>query len=297
MNNINQYEMDSIKKYCGQELSFRLQNIQNKMTTKTIKIVNTGMVSSGKSSLYNILTGNTEKEHLPTGAARTTTSADSLCFEGFEYIDTPGIDVKTEDDTIAFDTIVGADIIIMVHNIKTGPLVRSEVEWLKRICNSLTSEDMKKNRLIFVCTWKDSREKEPTYPDIIKDVKKMVFDTVGTEIPFFELSAKKYMNGILNNKELLCTKSGVIEFKSFLTEFADKYLQEKQNYVIAEYSETLCVIKEALEKVREQKQIEVDKKKNSIKQKFDLERKLWNEAYRYFKEKRTILDELKKKTF
>lgn len=286
-----------IKKHCGQDLSFRLQSVQNKMSNEVIKIVNTGMVSSGKSSLYNIITGNTDKEHFPTGAARTTTSADSLCYEGFEYIDTPGIDVKVEDDVIAFDTIVGADIIIMVHNIKTGPLIRSEVEWLKRISDSLTSENMKKNRLIFVCTWKDSREKEPTYPDIISDVRNMVFDTVGTEIPFFELSTKKYMDGLLKGKELLCNNSGVIEFKSFLIEFANKYSQEKQKYVAAEYSETLRIIKEKLEKVREERQTKVENKKNSIKQKFGLERKVWYEAYRYFRQKRLELDNLKKKTF
>lgn len=297
MKNINQMDLNCVKKYCGQDTSFRLQSILNKLTDESIRIVNTGMVSSGKSSLYNILTENTEKEYFPTGAARTTTAADTLYYDGVEYVDTPGIDVKVEDDDIAFNALISSDIIIMVHNIKTGPLVRSEVEWLKRISDAMTTDDMKKNRIIFVCTWKDAREKEPTYPDIINVIKDMVFNTVGTEIAFFELSTKKYMDGIQKNKELLCSKSGVIEFKTFLTEFVTKYRQERKKYVLSEYFEMLSTIKEELEKVREQKQSEVSKKKVSIMLKFERERKLWSEAYEYLNQKRLELDMLKKKTF
>ena len=144
--NICQKELNLIKQYCGQELSFRLQSTIEKAKDASIKIANTGMVSSGKSSLYNILTGNTEKEQFPTGAARTTTSADSYHHEGIEYIDTPGIDVRDEDDSIAFDTIVRSDIILMVHNIKTGPLIKNEVDWLKRISDSMPNDEMRKNR-------------------------------------------------------------------------------------------------------------------------------------------------------
>ena len=102
MNYKKELNFDLVKKYCGQEMSFRLQGALHNLDATTIKIVNTGMVSSGKSSLYNLLTDNAITERFPTGAARTTTNADAYSYKGLEYIDTPGIDVRDADDEIAY---------------------------------------------------------------------------------------------------------------------------------------------------------------------------------------------------
>lgn len=56
MNYQEQLDFNLIKKLCGQEVCLRLQGALRNLESTTVKIVNTGMVSSGKSSLYNLLT-------------------------------------------------------------------------------------------------------------------------------------------------------------------------------------------------------------------------------------------------
>ena len=75
---------------------------------------------------------------------------------------------------------------------------------------------LRKALLIFVCTWKDTVEKDDDYQDIIADVKNAVFDIVGTEIPFFEVSVKKYLDGKKKDKPVLVNKSGIAELKDYL---------------------------------------------------------------------------------
>ena len=149
-----------VEKYCGHASRMKLQGAIQNISNRNIKIANTGMVSSGKSSLYNVLTESLATERFPTGAARTTKTADTYQSGNVEYIDTPGIDVREADDDVAFQTVMGADIILMVHNVKTGPMIRSEVEWLKQIADGMPSKDVCRQRLVFVCSWSDAREKD-----------------------------------------------------------------------------------------------------------------------------------------
>ena len=225
-----QNDIKVIEQYCGYDYAQRCRGILERRADKTVRIVNTGMVSSGKSSLFNTLINSTD-EYFPTGAARTTTRADFFDCNNISYIDTPGIDVRSEDDALAFSTIMEADIIIMVHNIRTGPLNRSEVEWLERIVAGMNSLEICQSRLVFVNTWKDTREKDDDYADIVSEVKNKVFGIVGAEIPYFEVSVRKYQNGIAKNKDVLITNSGIQEIKSFLVQYAAEYLEKKYKLI------------------------------------------------------------------
>ena len=51
MNYQKQLDFDLIKRYCSQEQTLRLQGVLHNLDASTVKIVNTGMVSSGKSNL------------------------------------------------------------------------------------------------------------------------------------------------------------------------------------------------------------------------------------------------------
>lgn len=285
-------DYDLIKKYCGQDLSFRLQGAINNLKNPEIKIVNTGMVSSGKSSLYNILTENTENERFPTGAARTTTIADSLHYKNVIYVDTPGIDVKDIDDEIAFGTIMEADIILMVHNIKTGPLTRAESEWLKRIAGAMASPEVCRQRMIFVCTWKDTRENEEGYNDIFDETCKMVFEAVGTEIAAFDVSVLKYQNGIKKDKPILCEKSGIVELRSFLEKRTVEYTDVKHQLARDNYEKVASEVTELLKKKKQEKTTFVSQKKNKVTQKYRSERSAWSGIYSYFTSRRETFDNL-----
>lgn len=283
---------DLIKSYCGPDVSFRLQGAINNLEAATVRIVNTGMVSSGKSSLYNLLTDNLITERFPTGAARTTTNADTYIYKNIEYIDTPGIDVRDADDEIAYRTVMESDIILMVHNIKTGPLTRSESEWLTRIASGMKDSEMCKHRMIFICTWRDTREHEQGYEGILNEVKQMAFDAVGAEIPFFDVSIKKYLDGINKDKRVLCEKSGIETLKNFIEEYVAQYAESKKEYALGAFEQIACEVQTSLKQLRDKKKGTIEKKQAEAKQKFDSQRNSWKSVFAYFKNRRDALAKL-----
>lgn len=294
MNIFSNEELAVIAGKCGDEYLKRYRGIIKREKDNCVKIVNTGMVSSGKSSLFNILVDCVEEEHFPTGAARTTTIADYFDYENISFIDTPGIDVRNEDDALAFSTIMEADLIMMVHNIRTGPINRSEAEWLEKIVGRLQNPEMCKSRLMFVCTWKDTREKDEDYPDIIADVKRQVFDVVGVEIPFFEVSVKKYMNGVVKEKETLKSNSGIPELKLFLEKYAKEYLAKKAEMDAEELRILLSEIRNQLLIEKSICNNQINKKLDKISQKYNARRSTWKQIHELFSLKRTQLSTLEK---
>lgn len=293
MNNQTQLNFNLIQRACGQELSFRLQGALRNLDTSAVRIVNTGMVSSGKSSLYNLLTDHATTERFPTGAARTTTYADAYSYKNMEYIDTPGIDVQDADDEVAYRTVMESDIIIMVHNIKTGPLTRSETDWLARIASGIKDAEMRKRRLIFVCTWKDTREKEQGYEDILNEVKRMAIDAVGVEVPFFDVSIKKYLDGIEKEKDLLCEKSGIPELKAFIENYAEQYAVVKHSASLDTFEQVVAEVRSALEQMRSERKNAMKKSADNVRRKFNTQRKSWNGVFSYFKGRREAMEKLK----
>lgn len=289
MNYQKQLDFDLIKKICGQEMSFRLQGALRNLDATTVKIVNTGMVSSGKSSLYNLLTDNATTERFPIGAARTTTNADAYSYKNMEYIDTPGIDVRDADDEIAYETVMESDIILMVHNIKTGPLTRSESDWLTRIADGMIDSEMCKHRMIFVCTWKDTREHDQGYEEIIEEVKKMVLDAVGTEIPFFDVSIKKYLDGINKGKDVLCEKSGITALKGFVENYAAQYAEMKSEYALDALEQVAGEVRSSLENSCNDGKRMIEKKRADTQKKFGSQRSSWQGVFDYFRSRREIL--------
>lgn len=286
----NKTELIKISSYCGNEYKKRYEAILKRQLEKHINIVNTGMVSSGKSSLFNALVGSEKEELFPTGAARTTTESKYCKINHITYIDTPGIDVRSEDDELAFHTIMEADIIMMVHNIKTGPLNRSESEWLQNIVSRMSDNEMKKARLVFICSWKDSREKDENYQNIIDDVKQMVFDIVGTEIPFFEVSVKKYQNGVAKSMDALVKNSGINELKCYLENYAEKYISEKEKMNQKELYQLLSEIKSLLVSVRKDSQSEVEKIQKKVGGEYKTKKNTWNRVFSIFSSKREQLE-------
>ena len=182
---------------------------------------------------------------------------------------------------------------MIVHNIKTGPLNRSEAEWLERIVKNLKSVEACKSRLIFICTWKDTRERDEDYKNIINDVKRMVFDIVGDEIPFFDVSVKKYLDGKIKEKPILCEKSGIQELKNYLEEYVYEYLDKKKKFDKAEKEELLSeiyadFINYGNANVEKANLILMD-----AEQKYEKKKNTWTRVYDVFEYKRKQLDKKK----
>lgn len=287
-------ELGIIAEKCGSEYVQRYSGIVKKSGENIVKVVNTGMVSSGKSSLFNVLVDSIEEEHFPTGAARTTTMADCFDYNNISFIDTPGIDVKSEDDAVAFSTIMEADLIMIVHNIRTGPINRSEAEWIEEIVKRMNDTEMCKARMMFVCTWKDTREKDEDYEDILNDVKKQLFEIIGTEIPFFDVSVNKYMTGVSNNKEVLKKNSGVLELKHHLDEYAASYMEKKSEMNAEEMNLLMSEIRSILIGKKSSCNEQIEKIKFNVGKQYKTKQGTWRQVFNFFSSKRDSLNELQK---
>ena len=286
---LSQQDLKSIEKYCGEEYAKRCRALIERQKNDKVRIVNTGMVSSGKSSLYNALI-DSGGEYFPTGAARTTTRADYFDCGPISYVDTPGIDVRSEDDALAFDTIMEADRILMVHNIRTGPLNRSEAAWLERIARGM--EDSGGGRLVFVLSWIDTREKEADYGELVENVKKQVFEIAGAEIPFFEVSVKKYQQGIEKDKEILVRNSGVGALKEYLEASAASYLEMKRDVDQREFAALMGEIRAILCEQRDGRKKEKKAILRKVRDQHKSRKSAWNVVYDYFSAQRKRLADL-----
>ncbi len=286
---LSQQDLKSIEKYCGEEYAKRCRAFIERQKNDKVRIVNTGMVSSGKSSLYNALI-DSGGEYFPTGAARTTTRADYFDCGPISYVDTPGIDVRSEDDALAFDTIMEADRILMVHNIRTGPLNRSEAAWLERIARGM--EDSGGGRLVFALSWIDTREKEADYGGLVENVKKQVFEIAGAEIPFFEVSVKKYQQGIEKDKEILVRNSGVGALKGYLEASAASYLEMKRDVDQREFAALLGEIRAILCEQRDGRKKEKKAILRKVRDQHKSRKSAWNVVYDYFSAQRKRLADL-----
>lgn len=276
-------EMKTLDKYLSPDSLTRLNALSSVDFTEKVKVTNTGMVSSGKSSLFNILI-DSHTEYFKTGAARTTTTADTFDMEHCHFVDTPGIDVNEQDDALAYKTIISSDLILMIHNIKTGPLQRKEVEWLEQIVSNIGNPEAIKKRLIFVLSWKDTREKEADYEAMVQSIKEMVFSITKVEIPFFEISAKKYKAGMEKNSDKLKASSNVLELNQYITEYVQQYQKDR---VHLHYESCVALADECKKELNAEKnniKKEMDKNKEKIKSIYKGKQTVWRNIYQYYKQ-------------
>src|SRR5690554_1073232 len=92
-----------------------------------------GKYNHGKSTLLNALIG---REVFKVADKRETLTVSELIHEGVAWIDTPGLDadVQGDDDKLAKGAAMElADILCLVHNVKTGELDNSELKIYKQL--------------------------------------------------------------------------------------------------------------------------------------------------------------------
>lgn len=200
--------------------------LQNKLDSLggDVTITNTGVVSSGKSSLYNALLDIGDGERFSVGAARTTITKDiEPLTENVYIIDTPGINIESADDEVALNAVCASSIIVMVHNIRMGMLHKNEVEWIRKIASNFSSPQETKDRFVFVCSWIDGREREETYQKTLDEIKKILVETMGVEPDFYTVSATRFQKGKSINKPEMIEMSGIPRLKADLLKKAEYF--------------------------------------------------------------------------
>lgn len=295
--NIDNETYKIIEKYCGIEYKEKLfTSIEKIKDFGKIKVANTGLVSSGKSSLFNALVDKYDQERFPTGAARTTLNEDEeVLVDNIYLIDTPGIDVRSNDDKVAFKSILNSDIIMIIHNIKMGEPTKNEIEWIKKISNEMYSDEEKRDRLIFVCSWIDERDKSETYDVTINKTKQMVFDAVGSNIDFIEVSTKRYISGKNKDKENMIEKSGIPKLRQLCIAKANAYNLKYSNSRDKKYISNLCndtifrLKEKSDEKCETVKQIE-----NRVNKSYSFKQSSWENILKQFENKKEKIRNLER---
>lgn len=285
---------DTIKKYNGEYEATLLKNKLDALENAAVTVTNTGIVSSGKSSLFNALLDRSENERFSVGAARTTVDKDTEeLLPGIQLVDTPGIDVKDQDDQTALNAICASSIIIMVHNIKMGMLHQNEVDWLKNIRSSFGDLKELKDRFIFVNSWVDQRMNEKSYEDTVNETKRILYEIMGTsDIECYNVSSVLYVKGLTAGKEKLAEISGIPVLKSAIIEkakiYSQKYGIEKKK---AEFLSLADKNIEVLMRNRKDKNIEKYSISKRVEREFNLKKQKWENALTEYKE---VMNEYRK---
>lgn len=194
-----------------------------------VKITNAGLLKAGKSSFFNALLDCSDGERFPTGAARKTIATDEEKLEGQLFlVDTPGIDARDEDDEKTFEAILESDIIVFIHNIKTGEYKRAEIEFINRICDEMDRREDIKDRLVFVASWIDEREENNDLNEVISIMQGQLVDACGYKPEIETISSKRYLKGLSENKENLKNKSNVLPVRAKIVKMADIILNMKK---------------------------------------------------------------------
>lgn len=272
-----------LTQFANPDLVRRWKGLEKKLSqTDHVTIANTGLYSAGKSSLFNALLDQVDHERFQTGAIPTTKTGDREHWnQHIDILDTPGIDVNEQDDKTGFRAITESDIIMVLHNVKIGPLNRAEYDWLKKIASAISPAERAK-RLIFVCTWIDERERDGGYEALIQEIQRQVAEAVGCKIAFEKISAKRYFAGRRKGNQALTEKSGIPALRKLVLRTADAYYENlgKQRQ---EEKERLC--KEIWKSLQMQRTTLTQKKEKitrDVSQKYKQPLETWKNTLGYF---------------
>ena len=282
--------LEKLERLADRELAQRWKGLEKKLSRgEIITIANTGLVNAGKSSLFNALLD--KEEYFAVGAVRTTTEGRRAKMNDWiEVLDTPGIDAAENDDAEAFSSVAQADLIVAVHNIKIGMLNRAEYEWLERLAGHMPRQEIEQ-RIIFACTWIDERDRQDDYQSVVEETKRQVYAALKTDkIPFWEISAKRYINAHKSGKQALEKASKLPEFRNYLIKRASGAREMAAERRRAELR-ALC--KDTRENLWEQKaelQYTIQQSEQAAKRQFQPARDTWASILRNFASSRASVE-------
>lgn len=243
--NLQDIKLPKIEEFGGHELRVRWEGMSKRISRgNTVRIANTGLVKSGKSSLFNALIDRIGNERFPTGSARTTIREDEESFaQNVKIVDTPGIDATSEDDETAFKSLLSADLFVIVHSLGGNVLTANELVWIKRLSATINNPDELRERVIFVCSKIDGHDgqgQEKQYGEIMSDIKKNLFSALGVEVPVYEVSVHRYKTGKDGNKERMIDRSGIPQLKDALVSRATTYRKKYMSDSLVNDIKKLC---------------------------------------------------------
>lgn len=193
-------------------------------TSEKPVVITWGLMNAGKSYLLNMLTEHIEKEFFKTNDFRETAELKAYDTPLCTYLDTPGLDANEDDDTVAFDGIKKADVILFVHQLQ-GELESIEVDFLKGI---KTSFGQYAEQNIILVLSKIDKEEEEKVNEIEARMLQQCQENLGFQPKCFKISNKYYQDGVKKNKDGLIRHSHIDDLKKHLSSVLDMSFQVRQ---------------------------------------------------------------------
>ena len=181
------------------------------LTPSRPRIVACGLLKAGKSSLLNALTGHLAEEFFATGASRTTAALQEAVVDGLVYVDAPGIDASEADDDEAWRGLEAADVLLFVHNMRTGVLDALEETFLQQLRSRRPDAH---KWMIVALTHLDSAGMGQE--ERCADIRSRMTSIFGACPPLVSTSYTAYCKGVQENKPRLVTFSGIAELQKRL---------------------------------------------------------------------------------
>lgn len=220
-----------LKKRIPESLISELDGALSSLNGEKVRVVNTGLLKAGKSTLFNCLTESLADDLFATGSTRKTVKAQEYEFEHLLLVDTPGIDYGDEDTKSAVKALKQGDIILFVHNMNAGELDMPEREFLELIAKEWGSKKDFLDRAIFVLTNLDKKEASGS-EQIVDKVKQQIHNIFGGQAKLISASSTRYSKGMRENKQLMVEKSGIPALKTVIytkaAKISDKVLNDRK---------------------------------------------------------------------
>lgn len=197
---INRYLND------GGQLTTALENAFA-ATAQPLRITTCGLLKAGKSSLLNALTDHLETELFATGAVRTTVQNQTLSYQDFIFVDTPGLDATEEDDKEAWEALGISDVLLFVHDPGVGELDQAEINFLSELAGQPGTQQGLEERLVVILTRLDSNEE--VIDAIAQKVQNQIKNCLEIEPRLFQISFTSYQKGKLEGKQKLVEYSRI----------------------------------------------------------------------------------------
>lgn len=223
LKDIYQTYLDTVHEHCPSLLS------GSKVfdgSSSGFRIVNAGMMNSGKSSLFNSLLGSDVFAVQDVRCTQKNKTAD--WDNGASLTDTPGLGANESDTSEAYESFRQADLIVFVHVADKGGLTMEEIRFINDL-KKILGEDLQK-RLVIVLSKIDnsaiSRDTDAV-SQIIREISGNLSQEAGVAgVRVFPVSNSRYQKGTRENKEVLVQKSGVPELIAYIRDFRKKYRKD-----------------------------------------------------------------------
>ncbi|UXI02996.1 GTPase [Photobacterium sp. TY1-4] len=200
-----------------------------------------GVYNSGKSSLLNSLTNHFTDEFFQTREVPETRENKHFEYQGIRYIDTPGLDVNTQDTQAANQGAVQADIILLVHRLSAGSLQQPDLEAMTAISRAHT----KPESIFVVLTEAETADENQA---VIAEITRQLRQAIAPEISPYLVANPVFCKGMREDKPALVKFSGIPALKAQLQkttgQMAPELAAEREKKTQAMVTELLAAVAE-----------------------------------------------------